>query len=288
VKALVFGAGGQVGRALIATAPAGSTLVALDRAQCDVTDASACATMVRNASPDLVINAAAYTAVDRAESEQGAAAALNGDAPGVIASASRASGAHFIHISTDFVFNGRSGVAYRTDEPTDPQSVYGATKLLGEQSVAAADPDALIVRTAWVYAAEGSNFVRTMLRLMRERDQVKVVTDQVGTPTYASSLARALWKLGERKASGIFHFTDAGVASWYDFAVAIHEEAMTSGLLQRPVEIVPIPSSDYPTPAQRPAFSVLDKSRTWSELGEPAPHWRVNLRACLEEIRQHG
>jgi dTDP-4-dehydrorhamnose reductase len=288
VKALIFGAGGQVGRALAATAPADCNLVALDRAQCDVTSHDAVARAVRDAAPDLVFNAAAYTAVDRAESEPEAAASLNGAAPGFMAEASKAAGARFVHISTDFVFNGASGVPYRPADRTDPHSVYGATKLQGEQSTAAADPDALIVRTAWVYAAHGANFVRTMLRFMGERERLTIVADQIGTPTYAPSLASALWSLAGAKASGIHHYTDAGVASWYDFAVAIHEDATALDLLQRPVEIVPIPSSDYPTPARRPSFSVLDKSATWAQLGRPAPHWRVNLRACLQEIRQNG
>jgi dTDP-4-dehydrorhamnose reductase len=193
-----------------------------------------------------------------------------------------------VHISTDFVFNGASGTPYRPGDAADPQSVYGATKLQGEQAATEADPHALIVRTAWVHAATGANFVRTMLRLMADRDRLTIVSDQVGTPTYAPSLARGLWSLAKADASGIHHFTDAGVASWYDFAVAIHEEAAGLGLLQRPVDIVPIPSTNYPTPARRPAFSVLDKSATWSALGGPAPHWRVNLRACLEEIRHNG
>ncbi len=288
MKALVFGAGGQVGRALAATVPADSTLVALTRQQCDVTDGEAVARAVRDAAPDLIFNAAAYTAVDRAESEPEAAAVLNGAAPGLIAAAGKAAGARFVHISTDFVFNGASGTPYCPQDAADPQSVYGATKFQGEQAAAAADPDALIVRTAWVYAATGANFVRTMLRLMAERDRLTIVSDQVGTPTYAPSLARALWSLAQAGASGIHHFTDAGVASWYDFAVGIHEEAAGLGLLERPVEIMPIPSTDYPTPARRPAFSVLDKSASWAVLGGPAPHWRVNLRACLEEIRRNG
>jgi dTDP-4-dehydrorhamnose reductase len=288
VRALILGAGGQVGRALATTAPADCALVALTRHQCDVTDGEAVVQAVRDAAPDLVFNAAAYTAVDRAESEPEAAAALNGAAPGLIATASKAAGARFVHVSTDFVFNGTSGIPYRPGDAADPQSVYGATKLQGEQTAAAADPDALIVRTAWVYAATGANFVRTMLRLMGERDLLTIVSDQIGTPTYASSLAGALWSLGQKRASGIHHFTDAGVASWYDFAIAIHEEALGLSLLERPVEVAPIPTAAYPTPARRPAFSLLDKSDTWSALGGPAPHWRVNLRACLEEIRRNG
>jgi dTDP-4-dehydrorhamnose reductase len=288
VKALIFGAGGQVGRALAATAPADAQLVALDRSSCDVTDLEAVTRAIRDAAPDMVFNAAAYTAVDRAESEPEAAARLNGAAPGFMAGASKAAGARFVHISTDFVFNGTGGTPYRPGDPTDPQSVYGATKLQGEQAAAAADPDALIVRTAWVYAAQGANFVLTMLRFMGERERLTIVSDQIGTPTFAPSLSRALWSLAGSQASGIHHYTDAGVASWYDFAVAIHEEATALGLLQRPVAIMPIPSVDYPTPARRPAFSVLDKSATWAALGGPAPHWRVNLRTCLEEIRHNG
>jgi dTDP-4-dehydrorhamnose reductase len=146
----------------------------------------------------------------------------------------------------------------------------------------------LIVRTAGLYAPDGSNFVRTMLRVMAERSEVRVVTDQIGTPTYARSLAAALWVLAERRATGIFHFTDSGVASWYDFAVAIQEEALSLGLLARAIPITPIQTEDYPTPAKRPAFSVLDKSHTWLALGNPAPHWRTNLRHMLQEVKDRG
>jgi dTDP-4-dehydrorhamnose reductase len=288
VKTLILGAGGQVGRALAASAPEGASLVALDRRGCDIGDRAAVEQAIAAAAPDLVINAAAYTAVDRAESEPHAAERLNAAAPGWIAAASRAAGAKFVQISTDFVFDGRAGSPYRPDAPTNPQSVYGRTKRGGELAVLAAFPDALIVRTAWVYAAAGGNFVITMLRLMAQRDRLTVVADQIGTPTFATSLASALWALAQGEARGIHHFTDAGVASWYDFAVAIQEEGRDSGLLDRPVTIVPIPTSGYPSPARRPAFSVLDKSATWSALGAPAPHWRVNLRTCVREIRQNG
>jgi dTDP-4-dehydrorhamnose reductase len=288
VKALILGAGGQVGRALAATAPPGAALVALDRTGCDIADRNAVEQAIGAAAPDLVVNAAAYTAVDRAESEPEAAERLNAQAPGWIAAASRAAGARFVHISTDFVFDGRAGSPYRPDAATNPQSVYGRTKRDGELAVLAACPDALIVRTAWVYAAAGGNFVNTMLRLMAQRDRLTVVADQIGTPTFAASLAAALWTLAQGKARGIHHYTDAGAASWYDFAVAVHEEGQAAGLLDRPVDIVPIPTSDYPTPAHRPAFSVLDKSATWAAMGRPAPHWRSNLRICLKESSRHG
>jgi dTDP-4-dehydrorhamnose reductase len=159
------------------------------------------------------------------------------------------------------------------------------TKLAGELAVAAADPAALIVRTAWVYAPAGANFMTTMLRVMRQRDEVSVVTDQVGTPTSARSLAEALWSLAAMDVAGIHHFTDSGIASWYDFAVAIAEEGRTAGLLERDVIVRPIATSQYRTPARRPAYSVLDKSSTWELLGGPAPHWRANLRVALGELR---
>lgn len=285
MRALILGGGGQVGRALAATAPAGAELISLSRAQCDIGDAG----QLRQATAgiDIVFNAAAYTAVDKAESEPDAARRINAEAPGTIAAAAREAGAHMVHISTDFVFDGTGSTPRRPDDATGPTGVYAATKLAGEEAVAVADPGALIVRTAWVYAPQGANFVNTMLRLMRERDLLKVVSDQIGTPTWAPSLAQALWDLARAGANGIFHYTDAGVASWYDFAVAIQEEGLAAGLLERPIEVVPIATADYPTPAKRPSFSVLDKSATWARLGRTAPHWRANLRANLEAIA-HG
>jgi dTDP-4-dehydrorhamnose reductase len=160
--------------------------------------------------------------------------------------------------------------------------------LEGERRAAAADPDALIVRTAWVYAPRGANFVTTMLRLMKEREMVRVVADQIGTPTWAPSLANALWALAMANAKGLYHYTDAGVASWYDFAVAIGEEGRAAGLLSRPTAVVPISTNDYPTAARRPAYSVLDKEAAWTLIGRPAPHWRVNLRLNLKELKANG
>lgn len=284
MRALILGAGGQVGRALLAAAPEGTEAVPLSRADCDVGDEAAVRTAVRAVRPDLVFNAAAFTAVDKAESEPDAARRLNAEAPGVIAAAARESGARTVHVSTDFVFGGPGERQRRPEDPTRPEGVYAQTKLDGEAAVRIADPAALVVRTAWVYAPTGTNFVNTMLRLMAERDEVRVVADQIGTPTWAPSLAAALWRLAELRASGIHHFTDAGIASWYDFAVAIAEEARAMGLIEAPARIVPIATADYPTPARRPAFSVLDKSETWALLGRPAPHWRVNLRANLQEF----
>jgi len=288
VKVLVLGAAGQVGRALVAAPPPRAQVVALDRRGCDIGDRGAVAAAVAAAKPDLVFNAAAYTAVDRAEAEPEAAALVNGAAPGWIAEACAQAGVRLVHLSTDFVFDGQSPRPYRAADPTAPLSVYGTSKRSGEAAVLAGAPDALIVRTSWVHSAAGANFVRTMLRLMRARGHVDVVADQIGTPTFAPSLADALWRLAAVGASGIHHFTDAGVASWYDFAVAIQEEAAAHGLLDAPAIVRPIASADFAALARRPACSLLDKSDTWGLLGGSAPHWRVNLRACLSDIRAGG
>jgi dTDP-4-dehydrorhamnose reductase len=285
VKALVTGAGGQVARAWIAAAPPGWTVSAVNRAELDITDAAAVEAMTAKAAPDLILNAAAYTAVDRAESEPEAAFAANRDGAANVAVAARAAGARLIHLSTDFVFDGKAGRPYRPDAATGPASVYGASKLAGEAAVMEADPDALIVRTAWVYGPVGGNFLATMLRLMAQRPELRVVADQIGTPTSTPTLAAALWSFAAAMAPGIWHYTDAGVASWYDFAVAIAEEALAIGLIETAPPVRPIATNDYPTPAARPAYSVLDKSASYALLGGPAPHWRVALRAVLGEMR---
>ena len=288
MRALILGAGGQVGRALAATAPEGATVTALDRAACDVRDGVQVARAIAAAAPDIVFNAAAYTAVDRAESEPAEAENLNGRGPGLIAAAARAEGARLVHLSSDFVFDGTKATPYCPDDQVSPLGAYARSKAAGEAAVAAADPAALIVRTAWVYAPEGGNFVNAMLRRMRAGGEVFVVADQLGTPTWAPGLAAALWQLAALGASGIHHYTDAGVASWYDFAVAIAEEGRAAGLLAQLPQVRPIATVDYPTPAPRPTCAVLDKRQTWALLGAPAPHWRVNLRANLEELRSHG
>lgn len=285
MKALIVGSGGQLGRALGATAPVGVQVIGHDRAALDISDPAAVEAAVAAAKPDILFNAAAYTAVDKAEGDEAAALAINATAVGVLADAARRHGAHFVHVSTDFVFDGLDGVPYAPDSPTAPLGAYGRTKLAGEQ---AAGDDALIVRTAWVYGLTGGNFVRTMLRLMAERPEVRVVADQIGTPTYAPGLAAALWTLAEKRVRGIHHYTDSGVASWYDFAVAIQEEALAAGLLDRAVPVLPIATADFPTPARRPHFSVLDKASTFTALGAPAPHWRTQLRRMIEDIKANG
>jgi dTDP-4-dehydrorhamnose reductase len=288
VKALIFGAGGQVGRALLATAPAGTDVVALDRARCDITCRSDVDRAVGEAQPDLVFNAAAFTSVDRAEGDETLAHALNAVAPGFIAGAARAAGARTIHISTDYVFDGESRRPYQPDDRPNPLSVYGRTKLAGERSVRQADPQSLTVRTMWLHSAGSGNFVTNMLGLMRERQQLSVVSDQIGTPTGARSLASALWALAGAGVTGLLHYREEGTASWHDFALAIEEHARMLGLLELPVPIVPIASADYPTAAPRPAFSVLDATEAWRIIGRPPQHWRAGVRRTLEEIGKAG
>ncbi len=283
MKVLIAGSAGQLGRALQASAPAGVSVIAPPEADFDICDPEAVARVVADAAPALVINAAAYTAVDKAESEAAAAQRVNVNAVGLLASAARNAGAGFVHVSTDFIFDGSAHLPYAPDALPNPLGVYGRTKLEGEDAARDLHGNPLIVRTAWVYAAKGANFVQTMLRLMRERSELGVVADQIGTPTHVPTLARTIWTLTQGGHTGTFHATDAGVASWYDFAVAIHEEALALGLLTAPVTVKPIRTADYPTPAQRPAYSVLDKSATWALTGIPN-HWRVELRACLQDI----
>jgi dTDP-4-dehydrorhamnose reductase len=287
MKALIAGSGGQLGQALLRTRPAEVEAVALGRAELDITQSDSVAQSLQQHRPTVVINASAYTAVDRAESDSAAAYATNADAVGALARACAAQRIRFIHVSTDFVFGGSSGRPYRPDDATAPLGVYGASKLAGEQQVAAlAGLDWCVVRTAWVYAASGKNFVLTMLRLFNERPVVRVVADQVGAPTSADSLAQCVWRAAAAKdVRGILHFTDAGVASWYDFAVAIYEEATQLGLLTRPVDVQPIRTEDYPTPARRPSYSVLDVTATSAALGLTPVHWRTNLRKVLRELR---
>ena len=283
--ALVTGVGGQLGKALLETRPDGWNCVPLNRAALDLSDPDGIARIVDFHQPDLVLNAAAYTAVDRAEAERELAHAINAEAPAAFAHALAGSGGRLVQVSTDFVFDGQSGESYRPEDPRNPQSVYGASKAAGED---AAGSDAIIVRTSWVHAAGGSNFVRTMLRLMRERGELRVVADQIGSPTWATGLAQNLWGLAAKDQPGIYHHRDAGVASWYDFAFAIAEEAFALGLIARVPAIVPISTADYPTPARRPSFSVLEVSATRALLGDGHIHWRTNLKSMLQEEKDLG
>jgi dTDP-4-dehydrorhamnose reductase len=280
VKALILGASGQVGRALVHSAPGDWQLIALDRQGCDLADHSTLSLTIRRNRPDLLINAAAYTAVDRAEHEPALVNRINGEAVARMREALADCGGRLVRISTDYVFDGRTTRPYRPTDLAAPLSVYGHSKALGE---AAAGSTALIIRTSWVYAAYGSNFVQTMLRLVSERESLHIVADQIAAPTAAPGLARTIWALAISNASGIYHHRDAGLASWYDFAMAIQEEALACGLLDKAIRIIPIATADYPTPARRPAFSLLDDSATRALLGDGYTHWRSRLREILRD-----
>lgn len=270
----------------MSSVPGTASAIGLTHAELDICDRSAVMSFVCAQPSDIIINTGAYTAVDRAESTPDLAARVNIDGPANLAMAARDTGARLLHLSTDFVFDGLTSTTCGPDAPTRPLSVYGKTKLAGEQAVQEILPDrSVIVRTAWVYASTGSNFVRTMVRLMREKGHVRVVADQVGTPTAAISLAEVIWALVHRPdLNGVYHWTDAGVASWYDFAVAISEESATVGLLSAGVRVDPITTEDYPTPAKRPPFSVLDTRALRGALSVTPRHWRENLRTVLKEM----
>lgn len=289
-KTLVLGAQGQLGHELLATQPAEYDVVPYDRHLLDITDAEAVDAVVTAEAPDVIINAAAYTAVDKAESEPGLARAVNVDAARNLARSASGVGARLLHLSTDFVFDGRSDRPYQPDDATSGLGVYGQTKLAGEQAVLAHGGEGmLILRTAWIYSVFGHNFVKTMLRIMAQRDELSVVNDQRGTPTWARGLAATLWMLTERsELNGVYHWTDDGEATWWEFATAIAEEATNCGLLHRPVTINPVSTAEYPTAASRPSYSVLDCSTTVSDLEVQQQPWREQLRGMLIELRDAG
>jgi dTDP-4-dehydrorhamnose reductase len=286
MKVLITGAGGQVGRALLRSAPAHLPVVACTHEQLDIADERAVLELIQQHAPNAIINAAAYTNVDQAEREGALAWRINADGPRNLAVAAHKAHARFLHLSTDFVFAGTACIPYKPDSPTNPLNVYGVTKRAGEEAVLRVLPyHSIILRTAWIYAAEGRNFVRTMLRLMQTTGMVRVVADQIGTPTSAPSIAEVIWKIVQSpELQGIYHWTNAGVASWYDFAVAIAEEGAALELVSPNVVVTPITTREYPTPAHRPNFSVLDTSSLASLEILPV-HWRKHLRVVLREIK---
>lgn len=286
MKVLITGRNGQLGWELQRTVPKEWQIIALQSEALDITDPDAVQQSVSKYAPRLIINASAYTAVDKAEEEKVKAFAVNANGAANLAKAAKKQGARFIHISTDFVFDGKKSQPYLPKDKPKPTGVYGASKLEGEQKVSATLDNSLIIRTAWVYSSHGNNYVKTMLNLMDERDELNIVADQVGTPTWANSLAEAIWKFASKpELKGVYHYTDSGIASWYDFAVAIQEEALRFGIIEKDIPIKPIRTQDYPTPAKRPAYSVLDKTDTWKALNHIAPHWRTNLRNMLKEFK---
>jgi dTDP-4-dehydrorhamnose reductase len=286
LQVMITGAKGQLGHELRRLVPDGTNVLAVDIDRLDLTDAAAVEAFIALHRPAVIINAAAYTAVDRAEEQPEIARAVNVTAAASLAATAARHDARLIHVSTDFVFGGASARPWQPHDTTTPASVYGTTKRDGERVVLdTLGARTLVIRTAWLYSAHGGNFVKTMLRLMRERDEVAVIADQIGTPTWANSLARTIWAAVQTpQVSGILHWTDAGVASWYDFAVAIQEEALLRGLLSRAAPVHAVTTSEYPTPARRPSFSVLDKTETTRLLGVTPVHWRANLRLMLDEL----
>jgi dTDP-4-dehydrorhamnose reductase len=285
LKALITGAGGQVGSELQVTAPVGWEIVACDARDLDVACPDAVTEVLERERPTVILHAAAYTEVDAAEDDPQRAEAVNSTGAGLLGEASRRIGARLIHLSTDYVFDGAQGQPYGPNDRPNPLGVYGRTKLGGERAVTETTAGAgLILRTSWVYSAHGRNFVLAMLRAMREREEVGVVSDQVGAPTWARSFAEAIWRAAGVELRGIHHWSDAGVASRYDFAVAIQEEALALGLLDRVVPVRPLRTADHPTRARRPPYSVLDVSATRPALQLPAVHWRVNLRTMLRGL----
>ena len=286
MKVLITGAGGQLGQSLLKSLPTEHQILALSRSQLDIVDLNDVRRAVREFQPHVIVNAAAYTAVDKAESERELAFAVNAVGTENLGRVALEYSARLIHLSTDFVFDGKKSRPYLPTDPMNPLGAYGKSKAEGEKRLHQIMGESVIIlRTGWLYATEGRNFVNTILSLIKQRDSLNVIADQVGTPTWAMSLAGQVWELLRRpEITGIYHWSDAGVASWYDFAVAIQEEAVEFGLLKKIICIRPISTEEYPLPAPRPAYSVLDKQSTMTETGIVPTHWRVNLRAMLKEL----
>lgn len=290
---LLFGGNGQVGHELRRSLRALGDVVVTTRsgelpdgARCEVADfdrPDSLAALVERVAPAIVVNAAAYTAVDKAEDDVDAAFRTNAEAPGVLARACALRDIPFVHYSTDYVFDGQGSRPYREDDQTAPLGVYGASKLAGEDAIRAAGDRHLILRTAWVYGRHGHNFMKTMLRLGADRDELRVVADQVGTPTPAALIADVTTELlGLRDApSGTFHLTPRGETSWHGFAEAVFEEALARGLISRAPKVIPIATSEYPTRARRPAYSCLDIGKVEAHVGRRLPEWSDSLRRVL-------
>lgn len=284
MKILVTGANGQLGnelRVVLERTNPGITDY-VDRDDLDITDAAAVADFVARGDYSHIINCAAYTAVDRAEEENSMCYAVNVDGVRNLATAAAANGVHIVHVSTDYVFDGNACHPYDESAHPSPQSCYGTAKRAGETILMGLCPDAIVVRTGWLYSSFGNNFVKTMLRLATERGNISVVNDQYGTPTYAADLAEALVciVMSPRWVEGTFHYSNEGVASWYDFTVSIVDLAG----MRETVTVKPIATTDYPTAATRPAFSVLDKTKIKATYGLNIPHWRHSLERCLKII----
>jgi dTDP-4-dehydrorhamnose reductase len=284
---LITGAYGQLGNELriLSGKYSGWEFLFTDADTLDITDEERVARFLDEYKPGFVINCAAYTAVDQAESDTSGARRLNALAPGYLAKAAKKNGAGFLHVSTDYVFDGRGHLPYRELHPVHPLSVYGVTKREGEERSLAENEQTVIIRTSWLYSSFGHNFVKTMLRLGKERDELSVVFDQVGSPTYAADLAQAILDIAsvyekqrEFYAPGIYHYANEGVASWFDFAKTIFEMADIS------CRVVPVLSDKFPAPARRPHFSVMDKTKIKEAFGLTIPYWKESLEICIQKL----
>ncbi|MFN6559645.1 MAG: dTDP-4-dehydrorhamnose reductase [Nostoc sp. ChiSLP01] len=284
---LLIGSNGQVGQELQQILESCGNVISVARPIVDLTEPDSLRSVIRSKQPQIVINAAAYTAVDKAESESEQAYAINATAPLILAEESQKLGAFLIHISTDYVFDGNGCCPYQETDATNPLSVYGKTKLAGEQAIRENCSHHLILRTAWVYGNFGkSNFVKTMLRLGAQRPELRIVADQIGSPTWAKDIAAVIAEIIPHLSldiAGTYHYTNSGVASWYDFAIAIFEEAQQLGFPLKVENIIPITTPEYPTPARRPAYSVLACGKISTLLGTHPPHWRQRLRQMLKD-----
>ena len=280
---LVTGANGQLGNEMqvLARENLQHTYFFTDVQELDICDEQAVYAYVSEHKIDIIVNCAAYTAVDKAEDNVELCDKLNNIAPGYLARAAQANGAAMIQVSTDYVFDGTAHIPYTEEEPTCPASVYGSTKLAGEQNVMDHCEKAMVIRTAWLYSIYGNNFVKTMIRLGQERDSLGVIFDQIGTPTYANDLAQAIFAaINKGVVRGIYHFSDEGVCSWYDFTVAIHRLAGIASC-----KLKPLHTADYPAKAPRPHYSVLDKTKIKDTFGIEIPHWEESLKRCINQLR---
>ncbi|MGK7934955.1 MAG: dTDP-4-dehydrorhamnose reductase [Xenococcaceae cyanobacterium] len=285
-KILLTGVTGQVGQELQKTLVSIGEIVSVNRQDLDLTKPELIRSAIAELKPDIIVNAAAYTAVDKAENEPKLATAINGVAPTIMAESAQKLGATLVHISTDYVFNGQNHLPYTEEDLPDPLGVYGKSKFMGEQGVRNNCDNYIILRTAWVYGSRGhGNFVKTMLRLGAEREELRIVADQIGSPTWSYDIADRITQLLANSAMGTYHFANSGVASWYDFAVAIFSEAQKLGFPLAIKEIIPITTAEYPTSAQRPAYSVLSKVKISRTLGNYPPHWYQSLQKMLAEWR---
>ena len=286
-KVLLIGAKGQVGQELQLTLPQLGEVISIGREELDLTNSEKISQLIREIHPDYLVNAAAYTAVDKAETEPELAYSINATAPKIMAESAEKIQAKFLHISTDYVFDGRKNTPYLETDITNPLGVYGQSKLRGEEEIRTVNSQAIILRTAWVYGSYGkSNFVKTMLRLGKEREELKVVVDQVGSPTWAKDIAAAITQLliNADNPAGIYNFSNSGVASWFDLTKAIFEEAKISGIPLKIQRVIPITTAEYPTPAARPAYSVLSGQKISQQLGYIPPYWRDSIKAMLNQL----